>query len=271
MMKNITAYNEILAEKDTYKTPENISSGNSSLIASIKFYINVIRIVWNGNRQTKTGDYNRYNWADSSLDILHSLERSGVEFEITGMKNITSFEGPAIFIANHMSTLETMVLPGIIQPAKSVVFVTKKELTDYPVFGPVNSARHPIIVGRKNPREDLALVFSEGAERIKAGRSVLIFPQKTRTQNLEISNFNTLGIKLAKKNNVPVVPIAIISDAWGNGKIIKEFGKIDSAKKVRFAFGEPIRVKGTGAEEHQKVIEFIKSKFIEWGRENDVK
>lgn len=270
-MNNFTAYPEILAEQDSYSTPSDGHPAGSSLMASLKFYLNVIRVVWNGNRQTKTGDYTRYNWAASSLDVLHSLERSGVNFEITGMKNITSFEGPAIFIPNHMSTLETMVLPGIIQPVKSVVFVTKKELTDYPIFGPVNGARHPIIVGRENPREDLAIVFNEGAARINDGRSIIIFPQKTRTPYLDVKNFNTLGIKLAKRNNVPVIPVAIISDAWGNGKIIKEFGKIDPSKKVRFSFGEPIQVKGNGSEEHQKVIEFIKSKFIEWGREDNIK
>jgi 1-acyl-sn-glycerol-3-phosphate acyltransferase len=40
-----------------------------------------------------------------------ALENVGVRFEITGLDNLKSFEGPAVFIANHMSTLETFVLP----------------------------------------------------------------------------------------------------------------------------------------------------------------
>ena len=44
--------------------------------------------------------------------------------------------------------------------------------------------------------------------------------------------FNSLGNKLAKRNNVPVIPLALITDAWGNGKYIKEAGKIDPSKPM---------------------------------------
>ena len=111
----------------------------------------------------------------------------------------------------------------------------------------------------------LKLVIEEGSERLKDNRSVIIFPQKTRSEILELSTFNSLGIKLAKKNNSYVVPVAIMSNAWPNGNKIKELGKLDTKKTVRFAFGEPIKVESNGSEEHQKVIDFIKEKFAEWG------
>ena len=65
---------------------------------------------------------------------------------------------------------------------------------------------------------------------------------------------------------MPVIPVAVISDAWGNGKLLKDFGKIDPSKKVRIGFGEPLVIKGNGNEEHQKTIDFISEKFKEWGR-----
>jgi len=88
---------------------------------------------------------------------------------------------------------------------------------------------------------------------------------------LDPSLFNSLGNKLAKRNNVAVIPIALITDAWGNGKLIKEVGKIDPGKTVHLAFGEPIFISGNGAEEHQQIIEFIAGKFREWGRKELVK
>ena len=173
---------------------------------------------------------------------------------------------PVVFISNHMSTLETMVLPSIIQPVKPTVFIIKKELENFPLFGKVALARHPIIVGRSNPRDDLRIVLEEGSKRIAEGRSIIVFPQKTREAYFKPKTFNTLGIKLAKRNNVPVIPIAIISDAWGNGKIIKDFGKIDPNKVVKIAFGEPMEIEGNGNIQHQKSIDFIENKFIEWGK-----
>jgi len=176
-----------------------------------------------------------------------------------------------VFVGNHMTTLETMILPSIIRPIKQLVYVIKEELSRYPLFGPIALARDPILVGRENPREDLKIVLEEGSKKLKAGKSIIIFPQRTRSAVLDPALFNSLGNKLAKRNNVPVIPIALITDAWGNGKHIKEVGKIDPNKPVHMAFGEPIYITGNGAEEHQDIINFISNKFREWGRPELVK
>jgi len=136
---------------------------------------------------------------------------------------------------------------------------------DYPVFKHIMRARNPITVGRTNPREDLKAVLEGGEERLKRGVSLVIFPQTTRTPVFDPAEFNTIGVKLAKRAGVPVVPIALLTDAWGNGKRLKEFGRIDPSKKAHFAFGEPMTIAGRGDEEHQKIIEFITGKLQEWG------
>lgn len=249
----------------------NVSSGRK-ILPSLYFYLlHAVRIVLYSNRQAKKNIYDDFGWVNSSYDIMRSLEKTGIKFHITGFDYIKSFDGPAIFVGNHMSILETFVLPCLIHPIKKVVFVMKEELLKFPLFGPVSGARDPIVVGRQNPREDLMSVLNQGSERIKNGKGVIIFPQKTRSRFFDASSFNTLGIKLAKRNNVPIVPIAIVSDAWGNGKLLKDFGKIDPSKEVKISFGEPIYLKGSGNEEHHKVLDFISSKFIEWGRSDLIK
>ena len=266
-MKKINYYIETLAQSDNYAT----RSESRCLIPTLSFYANLIYIFYYSNRMAVKGTYNDFEWANSSLETMHALEKRGVHIEIEGMKNFQSFDTAAIFVSNHMGTMETMILPGIIQPVKPVCFVMKEELVKYPLFGPVSGARDPILVGRDNPREDLMKVIDGGCERVKRGKSVIIFPQKTRSSKIDTSSFNTLGIKLAKRNNVPVIPIAVVSDAWRNGRLVKDFGKIDPSKKVHISFGEPIYIKGNGAEEHQMVIDFIISKFTLWNREDLIK
>lgn len=231
----------------------------------------MIRILIYCNRQAKKKMYNEIRWVNSSLDVLRTLEKTGIKFSITGMKNIEKASGPVVFIANHMSTLETMILPSIIQPIKNVIYVIKVELSKYPLFGPIALARDPILVGRENPREDLKVVLEEGSKKLREGKSVIIFPQRTRSLYLDTSTFNTLGIKLARRNNVQAIPIALITDAWGNGKLIKEAGKIDPTKKVYISIGEPFSISGNGSQEHQHVIDFIASKFTEWGKAEFIK
>jgi 1-acyl-sn-glycerol-3-phosphate acyltransferase len=164
-----------------------------------------------------------------------------------------------------MSTLETFVLPAIIASLKPVTFVVKEALVDTPIFKYVMRSRDPITVGRANPREDLKAVLEGGTERLNAGISIIIFPQTTRFLDFDPRKFNTIGMKLARRANVPVVPVALKTDAWGNGKILKDFGKMDPSKKVHFSFGEPLVIKDRGTEEQEKVLEFIGSRLKEWG------
>jgi 1-acyl-sn-glycerol-3-phosphate acyltransferase len=185
--------------------------------------------------------------------------------EIEVIDHFRDIEGPCVFIGNHMSTLETFLLPSIIVPSKRVTYVVKRSLVEYPVFGHVMRSRDPIVVGRTNPREDLTAVFEGGAKRLGEGISIVVFPQTTRTETFDPAGFNSIGIKLARRARVPVVPVALKTDAWGNGKLFKDFGRIDPALVAHIAFGQPLLVQGSGAEEHQRVIDFIRETLLAWG------
>lgn len=258
-------HNEILASKPEYHTDKE-AINHQPLFPSFHFYRKLYRIIVNSAELGKKGLYDNKRWTKSAIDIMQALESAGVKMNFYGMDNITSNPNATIFLSNHMSTLETMVPVAIIEPVKPVLFVIKKELAEYPVFKHVILAREPIIVGRQNPKEDLMTVLNEGAKKLKEGKSIILFPQRTRSPIFEVHNFNTLGVKLAKRSNVMVTPMAVLTDAWSNGKIIKEVGKIDIKKEVHIAFGKPIEIKGNGAEENQQVIDFIKQKLTEWGR-----
>jgi len=221
-------------------------------------------IVFRTRKEARQGIYDTRAWADSSFYIFRFIEKAGGRFHISGMENIVREKDPVIFIANHMSTLETMILPGIIAPHREVTFVVKESLVRHPLFGDVMRSRDPIIVGRSDPRKDLEAVMNGGIQLLSKGISIVIFPQSTRSLAFKPEDFNSLGVKLAKKAGVKVVPIALKTDYWGNGKIIKELGPIDRKKHIHFRFGEPIEVTGTGKEENQKIIEFIKASLDEW-------
>jgi 1-acyl-sn-glycerol-3-phosphate acyltransferase len=243
--------------------------GDRSLFArffpGLGFYAWFAYIVCRGSNRARLGHYGDADWSRNSLEVLHELEAVGVQIEITGTDHFSRLEGPCVFIGNHMSTLEAFVLPTIIQPLKPVAFVVKKSLVEYPIFGHLMRARNPIVVGRTNPREDLKAVLEGGVERLKSGISIVVFPQKTRSALFDPAAFNSIGIKLAKRAQVPVIPLALKTDAWGSGAHFKDFGKIDPGKAVHFAFGEPLWVQGNGAAEHQQVVEFIREHLVSWG------
>jgi 1-acyl-sn-glycerol-3-phosphate acyltransferase len=228
------------------------------------FTLKYAGIVLKTRNQAIKGIYDRKAWADSSYYIFRFIERSGGCFRITGMENISREPGPVIFIGNHMSTLETMVLPGLIAPHREVTFVVKESLVSHPLFGHVMRSRNPIVVARTDPRKDFEVVMSKGLELLSRGISIVIFPQSTRSNVFKPEEFNSLGVKLAKKAGVSVVPVALKTDFWGQGKIIKELGPLDSYKTIHFKFGEPFAVSGNGKTDNQKIIDFIQDSLKEW-------
>ncbi len=232
---------------------------------SLLFYRRLLCIVFSGSRQAKHGSYDVNDWSRSSLETKLALERVGVEFDISGREHFRNLDGPCVFIGNHMSTLETFVLPCLIAEYKDTTFVVKQSLVDYPVFKYIMRSRDPITVGRQNPRDDLRAVLDGGAERLQRGMSIVVFPQTTRSEVFDPSEFNSIGVKLAKKAGVPIVPIALKTDAWANGRLLKDFGRIDPSRKVHIAFGEPLRIIGRGDEEHRKTVDFISAKLRQWG------
>jgi 1-acyl-sn-glycerol-3-phosphate acyltransferase len=253
----------------SYNSPEK---GKKSLWDKIihcnrlYFTVKYAAIVFRTRRQAIRGMYDTRAWADSSFFIFRFIEKAGGVFRISGMENISKDPGPVVFIGNHMSTLETMVLPGIIAPHREVTFVVKESLVRHPLFGHVMRSRDPIVVGRKDARKDFEVVMTKGTELLSKGISIIIFPQSTRSVEFKPEEFNSLGVKLAKKAGVNVVPFALNTDFWGQGKLIKELGPLDGKKIIYFKFGESFPVTGAGKAENQKIIDFVQASLKEWER-----
>jgi len=247
--------------QDSYNTSPRHVSWLSCQFPNFVFYSSIIRLVINASRLAKKGAYSDEYWVKNSRATIDSLEKVGVFLEMENVSAISKLDSPCVFVGNHMSVLETFVLPCIIQPHIKFTFVVKKSLLEYPLFKHVMRSRDPIVVGRVNPREDFRKVLEGGHKCLSEGISVLIFPQTTRTTELDSKAFNSIGIKLAKKAGVPVIPFALKTDAWGMGRWIKDFGKIDPSKRVRFWFGNPITIRGSGKDEHEAVLQFIIEKL----------
>ncbi len=255
---------QLIYTNNSYQTPAGSGTFFAKLFPSISFYTSLLSNVYFSSRKARKGNYDDQDWRLSSLAILRALERTGLTITISGIEHLQNLKSPCVVIGNHVSMMETVILPGIVAQEKSLTFAIKQSLMDYPVFKHVMRSRNPIAVTRSNPRQDLKTVMSEGKDRLAKGISVAIFPQTTRGTAFDPKQFNSIGIKLALRAGVPVLPLALKTDAWTNGKWIKDLGKIQPATDVHFAFGPPLTIEGKGKEEHQKVIEFISAKLNGW-------
>lgn len=206
-------------------------------------------------------------WAACCFRTFQKAEKFGIKVSVDGWEHRSGYKGPVVYLSNHMSTLETIMLPPVLLTYGPFNVFVKASLSRLPALKRAAVHMGLIPIGRKSPREDLMQVFSEGVARIKEGHSILIFPQGSRERVFSRKLYSSIGAKLAEKAGVPVMPIAVKTDCdpiRPNGKgFLKDFGTVDPAKDIRLRCGPPIS--GTAKEMHQKVFDWIKAQLEEWG------
>lgn len=267
-MKDYKRFQLVLRSTGTYTTPQEdgrATPASVSSINSLMYAFTIVRIVvrcaW--NHLLRRFDYER--WADICSASIRFAERLGATVTFEGYEQRGAYEGPVVYVSNHMSTLETMVYPTALNAFGKLAIILKKSLDDIPLVGAAARAVGSISVTRKNARADLVTVLEQGAKRLADGSSVLLFPQGTRQDVFEARRFNTLGAKLAERAKVPLVPLAVRTDFLETGKMIKDFGIVDPKKPIMFACG-PVLMPDMGAKKmHEQSVAFIEGKIKAWG------
>ena len=207
--------------------------------------------------------YDRLAWARTAYNIFKMVEGCNGRFHINGLDTVRNLKSPVVFIGNHMSSIENNIFGCLLPLHQEINFVVKESLTRYPVFRQMVIALNPIAVGRTNPRADLQKVLTEGTARLQNGRSIFLFPQHTRTANFVPEAFNSLGIKLARRAVVPVVPVAVKTDFLENGRYLRDFGALNRDLPIHIAFGAPFNV-ANSKEAHRRVLDFIQHHLNLW-------
>jgi putative phosphoserine phosphatase/1-acylglycerol-3-phosphate O-acyltransferase len=142
---------------------------------------------------------------------------AGIDLEVEGAENLRHHR-PAVFIFNHQSMLDAMVLAHLLRG--DAVALVKKEMADNPFTGPLLRGADTIFVDRDEI--DQMAMLKRALKVLKSGRSLVISPEGTRSTLGEIQPFKHGAFFLAKKAGVPVIPIVLhnVKDALPNGGLL---------------------------------------------------
>jgi len=133
-----------------------------------------------------------------------SLFLAGARVALRGVENLPP--GPVIFMSNHQSNFDILALfAGM---PRQIYWIAKKELFDIPVFGASMRRGGYIPLDRSDGRKALKSMDAAAAI-IRAGKSVVMFPEGTRSLDLRLLPFKRGGFMLAMRAGVPVVPVTI--------------------------------------------------------------
>jgi 1-acyl-sn-glycerol-3-phosphate acyltransferase len=111
-----------------------------------------------------------------------------------------------VFMANHASTID--IWAALLGIPISFRFMAKKQLGYIPLFGWALRAARFIFIDRQNAVAARRSI-EEAARRIRAGQSVVIYPEGTRTRDGQLAAFKKGGFHLAMTSGAEIVPVAI--------------------------------------------------------------
>ena len=181
---------------------------------------------------------------------------TGSSINVTGLENIPN--EAVLFVSNHQSYFDIGVFLGYIP--KPLGFIAKAELSKIPVLNRWMKEYSCVFMDRSDIKKS-ARAITEGIEILRSGRSLVIFPEGTRSKCSKMLDFKAGSFKLGTKAKVPIVPVTIdgtcnIMEA-NNGRI--------RAAQVHVYIHEPIYTRDMTTEEVAalpgRVKDIIKSKL----------
>lgn len=167
-----------------------------------------------------------------------------LRFTVRGLENVPR-EGALLVASNHMSYLDPVVVGNAFP--RELYYMAKSELFDIPLFSSLIRLYNAFPVERG--RADLKAIETT-LKLLNEGKSVLIFPEGTRSRTGRLQRARGgVGI-IAYKAKVPVLPTYIS----GTQKVLPPGRAIPRLNRVEVRFGKPVPLQDLYDEEESKRI-----------------
>lgn len=122
--------------------------------------------------------------------------------------------GGCVVVANHSSHADTAVLLAALPASARPVFGAAADYWfDVPARRFVATSLAGILPVRRSGDGNYAALLAAAGPALKAGRTVVIYPEGTRSTDGAIGEFRSGAIRLARDCGVPIVPVAIAGTA----------------------------------------------------------
>ena len=138
------------------------------------------------------------NWAKKLVQLTRT------KVSVSGEDNIPP--GPVLLVSNHQGNFDVPILLGYIN--KPFGFISKIEVKKIPLISRWMEVMECVFIDRTDRRKAI-MSIRDGVEKMKAGNSIVLFPEGTRSKGPKMNEFKTGGLRLAIDSKVPIVPIKI--------------------------------------------------------------
>jgi 1-acyl-sn-glycerol-3-phosphate acyltransferase len=162
----------------------------------------------------------------------------GLKFDMQGTQNVPA-SGGVLMAFNHISYVDFILGGFSAQPSHRLVrFMSKREIFDHPIAGPLMRSLHHINVDRA----DGLASYAEGIRYLRDGEVVGIFPEATISRSFTIKEIKSGATRMAAEAGVPLVPVIL----WGTQRMFTKDHPRDLSrgKTIAITVGEPMHPTG---------------------------
>jgi 1-acyl-sn-glycerol-3-phosphate acyltransferase len=171
---------------------------------------------------------------------------AGIQLKVRGLEHLNPKQG-YVYVGNHTSHVDPAVLfqtiPG------QVRFLIKKEVFRIPLLSFALRTMEMIEVDRSNP-EASAKSIDHAVREIQAGKSIILFPEGTRSRQAEILPFKKGAFVLAIKAQAPVAPFTLV----GAGRALPADTILLYGGRVELIFHKPLETTGMTLEDRDRLL-----------------
>jgi 1-acyl-sn-glycerol-3-phosphate acyltransferase len=179
---------------------------------------------------------------------LVSLAATGCKLTVKGAENVPR-KGGFCLVGNHNSIFDIVLILATV--GRPIGFIAKKELALIPILNVWVLLIGGLFLDRKNVRKAVGTI-NEGIARIKAGGSMIIFPEGTRSKGQGLLPFKPGSLKLATKAACPMVPMAIT----GSYEVFEKTGRVRPGP-VSVSYAPAIATAGIPSEEKRGLVDQV--------------
>lgn len=151
--------------------------------------------------------------------------------------------GGCVVVANHASHADTAALLAALPPAARPVFGAAADYWfDVPMRRFVATSLAGILPVRRTGDGGYAALLAAAGPALRAGRTVVLYPEGTRSTDGTIGEFRSGALRLARECGVPIIPVAIA----GTADVLPKDGRYSPAP-MRVRLGAPLDPHDTSA------------------------
>lgn len=159
-------------------------------------------------------------------------------------------KGGCVVVANHASHADTAALLAALPPAARPVFGAAADYWfDVPVRRFIATSLAGVLPVRRCGDGNFAALLAVAGPALKAGHTVVLYPEGTRSTDGTVGEFRSGAVRLARECGVPIVPVAIM----GTADVLPKDGRYSPAP-MRVRVGAPVNPHGISAPQLRALV-----------------